>query len=72
MATHPTGNTSPAKLKPIMYIKGYWPWYETTVYCLGRDEERINHFGRKALKAYMVSKRLEEEHVIKDERRLWK
>jgi hypothetical protein len=72
MGTHPTGNTSPAKLKPILYIKGYWPWYETTLYVLGKREERINHWGRKALMAYLVSQRLEEEHNIKDNRSLWK
>ena len=72
MGTYPTGNTSPAKMKPILLINGYWPWYTTTVHCLGKKTEHVKHFGRKALTSYMVSKRLEEEHVIKDHRKYWK
>ena len=72
MSTHPTGSTSPAKLRPILKITGYWPWYETTVYCLGKDVEKCKHFGRKALTAYLICKRMEEEHVVHDERKLWK
>jgi hypothetical protein len=74
MSTHPNtvGSGSPAKLKPVIYIAGMWPFYQTTLYCLGRDEQRIQHFGKRALTSYLVERRLEEEHVIKDERKLWK
>lgn len=72
MGTHPTGSTSPAKMRPIMYVRGYWPWYQTTVHCIGKKAEHTEHFGRKALTSYMVSKRLEEEHKIIDERKFWK
>jgi hypothetical protein len=72
MGTHPTSSTSPAKLKPIIYIAGMWPFYQTTLYCLVKGEQRIQHFGKRALTAYLVERRMEEEHVIKDERKLWK
>ncbi len=74
MSTHPNtvGSGSPAKIKPILIIKGFWPLYETALHCLGKPSEWRKHFGKKALTSYLVEKRLEEEHAIKDYRKYWK
>lgn len=73
VGTHPYGRGGSVYIPlPNLTIYGCWPRYRTIYKKWGEESEVFFHWGRKALNAYIVTKRLEDKFEITDKRFWWK